>query len=57
MNEVTEMAMITEYAVTDAAQWNGIVRSFADYDVFYLNEYVTASFKHRELTTCCSRAL
>ena len=36
------MAMITEYAVTDAAQWNGIVRSFADYDVFYLNEYVTA---------------
>lgn len=36
------MAMITEYAVTDAAQWNGIVRSFANYDVFYLNEYVTA---------------
>lgn len=36
------MAKITEYAVTDTAQWNQIVRSFVDYDVFYLNEYVTA---------------
>lgn len=36
------MAHITEYAVTDAGQWNDVVRSFDDYDVFYLNEYVTA---------------
>lgn len=36
------MANITEYAVTDTEQWNQIVRSFEDYDVFYLNEYVTA---------------
>ncbi len=36
------MASITEYAVTEKEQWNRIVQSFEDYDVFYLNEYVTA---------------
>lgn len=36
------MASITEYAVTDKEQWKRIVQSFEDYDVFYLNEYVTA---------------
>lgn len=36
------MAKITEYAVTNTEQWNQIVQSFEDYDVFYLNEYVTA---------------
>ena len=36
------MAKMTEYAVTDAEQWNQIVRSFENYDVFYLSEYVTA---------------
>lgn len=36
------MAKITEYTVTDREQWNSVVRSFSDYDVFYLNEYVTA---------------
>ena len=36
------MAKITEYTVADTEQWNQIVRSFDDYDVFYLNEYVTA---------------
>ena len=41
------MAKMTEYAVTDAEQWNQIVRSFENYDVFYLSEYVTA-FMHEE---------
>ena len=28
--------------MTDRTEWNRIVRSFGDYDVFYLSEYVTA---------------
>ena len=32
------MAKIAEYAVTNTEQWNQIVRSFEDYDVFYRNE-------------------
>ena len=34
--------MITEYGIGDAGRWNAVVRSFSDYEVFYLAEYVTA---------------
>lgn len=34
--------MITEINVHDIKKWNNIVRSFKDYEVFYLNEYVKA---------------
>lgn len=34
--------MITEITVNDIEKWNNIVRSFKNYEVFYLNEYVTA---------------
>ena len=33
---------ITEIQSAETEKWNEIVRSFSDYDVFYLNEYVTA---------------
>ena len=33
---------ITEVSVNDIEKWNEVVRSFAGYDVFYLNEYVQA---------------
>ena len=33
---------ITEYRIEDAAQWNAVVRSFPDYEVFYLAEYSAA---------------
>lgn len=33
---------IIEIASTETQKWNDIVRSFDEYDVFYLNEYVTA---------------
>lgn len=36
------MCKIREISVDKRAEWNTIVRSFYDYDVFYLNEYVTA---------------
>ena len=36
------MCCIKEINVEERQQWNDIVRSFPDYDVFYLNEYVTA---------------
>ena len=34
--------MIVEINVDEREYWNETVRSFVDYDVFYLNEYVTA---------------
>lgn len=37
--------MITEVNCEDTIRWNEVVRSFSDYDVFYLNEYVTAFMK------------
>lgn len=36
------MSKITEVSVLKNKEWNTIVRSFHDYDVFYLNEYVKA---------------
>jgi hypothetical protein len=36
------MSIIQEIKAEEKERWNTIVRSFADYDVFYLNEYVTA---------------
>ncbi len=36
------MSSIREINVNDRENWNKLVRSFADYDVYYLNEYVTA---------------
>lgn len=33
---------ISEISIEEKKCWNDIVRSFVDYDVFYLNEYVTA---------------
>lgn len=37
--------MIKEISVDNKKKWNEIVRSFSNYDVFYLNEYVTAFMK------------
>lgn len=37
--------MITEISVDNTEKWNEVVRSFPDYDVFYLNEYVSAFMK------------
>lgn len=34
--------MIEEISILQSKKWNEIVRSFHDYDVFYLNEYVSA---------------
>lgn len=39
------MSILTEYNYQDREEWNGIVRSFKNYDVFYLNEYATAFMK------------
>lgn len=39
---------ITEISVEQSEQWNATVRSFENYDVFYLNEYVTAFMKEDE---------
>lgn len=39
------MSILTEYNYQDREEWNRIVRSFKNYDVFYLNEYVTAFMK------------
>lgn len=39
------MATIAEYSVKDTEQWNAIVRSFKDFDVFYLAEYSEAFMK------------
>jgi len=36
------MSLITEIPVEQVERWNTCVRSFADYDVFYLREYVLA---------------
>lgn len=33
---------ITEYSINDPGLWNEIVRSFRDYEVFYLSEYCSA---------------
>lgn len=42
------MAVINEYNVYDREKWNKIVRSFSDYDVFYMNEYVVAFMNEDE---------
>lgn len=39
------MGILTEYNYRDREEWNRIVRSFKNYDVFYLNEYVAAFMK------------
>ncbi|MCI9480633.1 MAG: GNAT family N-acetyltransferase [Lachnospiraceae bacterium] len=36
------MGYIEEISVNDKKRWNEFVKSFKEYDVFYLNEYVTA---------------
>lgn len=38
-------AYITEIEYTDRFKWNAIVKSFCNYEVFYLNEYTTAFMK------------
>lgn len=40
--------MIEEIKVTDADKWNKTVKSFNNYDVFYLNEYVMAFMNEEE---------
>lgn len=40
--------MITEIGVNEKERWNKTVYSFADYDVFYLNDYVAAFMKENE---------
>lgn len=39
------MASITQVHVDERERWNEVVRSFSNYDVFYLNEYVYAFMK------------
>ena len=39
------MAFITEYSIEDQNSWDTIVRSFPDYDVFYLSGYSKAFMK------------
>lgn len=39
------MSFLTECNYKERKEWNRIVRSFKNYDVFYLNEYVTAFMK------------
>lgn len=39
------MAKITEYSIEEQAAWDSIVRSFHDYDVFYLSGYSKAFMK------------
>nr|WP_307999864.1 GNAT family N-acetyltransferase [uncultured Merdimonas sp.] len=41
------MSYIVEIAVSDKEQWNQMVKSIKGYDVFYLNEYVSA-FMHED---------
>lgn len=38
--------MLTVYTLSDAAQWDKIVRSFREYDVYYLSGYVKAFQLH-----------
>lgn len=40
--------MMTVYTVEQTTQWNDTVRSFKDYDVFYLNEYALAFMQEDE---------
>lgn len=40
--EVIVMATITEYAIDNQDVWDNVVRSFEDYDVFYLSGYSKA---------------
>lgn len=42
------MKKLLEINVLDREQWNEIVTSFSDYEVFYLNEYVTAFMNENE---------
>lgn len=35
-------SLIKEYNISDSEKWDSIVKSFKDYDVFYLSGYVTA---------------
>lgn len=41
--------MISEVSVHNSELWNRIVRTFQNYDVFYLNEYVTAFMNEQEM--------
>ena len=50
--DVSDNFMLTEYLeeipVEEKTHWNSVVRSFPNYDVFYLNEYVTAFMREDE---------
>jgi hypothetical protein len=41
-----ERELIKEIYIDNRAEWNAIVRSFIDYDVYYLAEYVEAFELH-----------
>ena len=36
------MSKITEYGIEDQKTWDSIIRSFTDFDVFYLSDYSKA---------------
>ena len=40
--ELVRRLMIIEYSIEDQAKWDTVVRSFSDYDVFYLSGYSKA---------------
>ncbi len=42
------MSHIREIHIGDRETWNDLVRSFPNYDVFYLNEYVTAFMQEND---------
>ena len=39
------MAIIEEYSISDQEKWDEIVRSFPDYEIFYLSDYSKAFMK------------
>ena len=42
------MDTIKEYSIEDAVLWDSIVKSFLDYEVFYLSGYVKALMRENK---------
>ena len=42
------MSIIREYSISENALWDGIVKSFPDYEAFYLSDYVNAFMKENK---------
>ena len=44
--------MLNVYTLEQAEQWDAVVRSFSDYDTYYLSGYVKAFRLHGERRIC-----